>query len=318
MTRIAIAATLLLVTADLRAAEVTRAGPYAFHSSFWINLHETLMEQAAAKEAPDLGGLPERDAEAWRAALDVYRKNKSGWNITFDRPMAIMHDVLTQVADDAAAPALREPLGAALLQAAPVYRRHFWPADDRANRFWIGYAAAMVRDAGEELARGHAKAYGAPWPEAVRVDVAAHAGPFGAYTMMGQLAGVHETIASRVSGNGGLAALEVVVHEASHALVSPAQGRVAEAIQKHADRLGIEPPPDLWHAILFATSSELTRRALRERGVEGYTPTVYDLYARVWPRYREPIEKYWLGYLDGGLGFDEAIGKIVEAAPKPR
>jgi hypothetical protein len=316
MTRTAIAVTLLLLSAHLRAAEVTRAGPYTFHSSFWINLHETLMHHAMARRAPDLTALPANDAEAWRATVDVYRKNKSGWNINFDRPMAITHDVLTQFGDEVAAPTLREPLGPALLQAAPIYRRHFWPADDRANRFWIGYAAAMIRDAGEDLARAHAKAYGVPWPESVRVDAAAHAGPFGAYTMMGQLAGVHETVSSRAAGNAGLSALEVVFHEASHALVAPAQGRVAEAIKKHADRLGIEPPPDLWHAIIFATSSELTRRALRERGADGYTPMVYDLYARAWPHYREPIEKYWLGYLDGALSFDEAIGKIVEAAPK--
>jgi hypothetical protein len=165
MTRTAIAVTLLLLAADLPAAEVARAEPYTFHSSFWINLHETLMHHAVAKAAPDLSALPANEAEAWQGAVDVYRKNKSGWNITFDRPMAITHDALTQFGDEAATPALREPLGPALLQAAPIYRRHFWTADDRANRFWIGYAAAMIRDAGEELARAHAKAYGAPWPE---------------------------------------------------------------------------------------------------------------------------------------------------------
>jgi len=169
---------------------------------------------------------------------------------------------------------LREPLGPSLLQAAPIYRRHFWPADDRANRFWIGYASAMVRDAGDELAGAHARAYGVAWPEAVRVDTAAYAVPFGAYTMMGRLAGVHETVATRV--------------------------------------------PDLWHAILFATSSELTRRVLRNRGVADYKPTVYGMYERAWPQYREPIEKYWIAYLDDRMTFDAAIGQIVEASTRPR
>jgi tetratricopeptide (TPR) repeat protein len=81
MTRIAIAVTLLLLSAHLRAAEVTRAGRYTFHSSFWINLHETLMDDAAAKAAPDRSALPADEAEAWRTAVEVYRKNKSGRNI---------------------------------------------------------------------------------------------------------------------------------------------------------------------------------------------------------------------------------------------
>jgi hypothetical protein len=114
MTRTVIAVILLLLAAHLPAAEVAHAGPYAFHSSFWINLHETLMEHAAAEAAPDLSALPASEAEAWRAAVDVYRKNKSGWNITFDRPMAITHDVSTQFGDEVAAPALRELLRARL------------------------------------------------------------------------------------------------------------------------------------------------------------------------------------------------------------
>jgi hypothetical protein len=38
----------------------------------------------------------------------------------------------------------------------------------------------------------------------------------------------------------------------------------------------------------------------------------------VYRPWRSSSEKYWLGYLDGAPTFDEAIGKIVEAALKPR
>jgi hypothetical protein len=228
--------------------------------------------------------------------------------------MSIMLDVLTQIVDDDTRPKLRQPLGPALVETAPIYRRYFWPADDAANRFWIGYASAMVRDAGDELAAEHARVYALPWPKAVRVDASPYAGTFGAYTMMGQLAGVHETVATRDSGNAGLTALEVVFHEASHALVHPMNGPVAEAIRKHAARLGLQPPRDLWHAILFATSSELTRRALQKRGISDYRPNADELFTRAWPQFREPIEKYWMAYIDQRMSFDEAIGNIVEAS----
>lgn len=315
-----LAATALLVSLEASAAEVIRVGPYAFHSSLWINLHETLMHCATTKTPCDFAGLSPDERAAWDEAVQTYRRTwrDEGGSITFVRPMRITHDVLTSVADEETAPELREPLGPALVKAAPIYRRHLWEADDRANRFWIDYASAIVADAGPELADAHARAYARPWPESVRVDASAHAVPFGAYTMMGKLAGVHATIAARDSGNRCLSALETIVHETSHALVGPRHGPIAEAIRKHAERLGIEPPRDLWHAILFATSSELTRRALESRGVADFVPSVHDLYRRVWPLYEKPVQTFWIGYLDGELTMDEAIGRIVEAAPRPR
>ncbi|MGH9458155.1 MAG: hypothetical protein ACRD2J_11020 [Thermoanaerobaculia bacterium] len=305
----------MFVALDASAAEVARVEPFSFHSSFWISLHETLMHCATAKTPCDLAALTPEERAEWEAAVETYRTTGEG-QITFRRPMAITSDALTAVGDDETAPETRDPLGPALRRAAPVYRRHFWPADDRANRFWIAYASAMVADAGAELAKAHERAYGLPWPEAVRVDAAPYAVPFGAYTMIGKLAGVHETVSSR--GDQGAAALETVFHEASHALVGPRDGPVAEAIAKHAERLGIDPPRNLWHAILFATSSELTRRALVARGVTDYTPMVYDLYERVWPDYRAPIEEHWIAWLDGEIAMDEAIGRIVEAAATAR
>jgi hypothetical protein len=138
---VAIAGATLLFALHAAAAEVTRAGPFAFHSSLWINLHETLMHFATAKTPPDLSALTPEERALWNAAVDTYRRTGTG-SITFRREMRIMHDVLTQVGDEETKPELREPLGPALLQAAPIYRRHFWADDDRANRFWIGYASA--------------------------------------------------------------------------------------------------------------------------------------------------------------------------------
>jgi hypothetical protein len=311
-----VAGAIILSSLHASAAEVTRVGPFAFHSSFWISLHETLMHCATATRPCEVDSLTPDERAIWNEAVETYRTTGSG-EITFRREMRITHDVLTQILDDDSGPKLRPPLGRTLVETAPIYRRYFWPADDAANRFWIGYASAMVRDAGDELAREHARVYALPWPKAVRVDAAPYAVPVGAYTMIGQLAGVHETVATRDSGNAGLTALEVVFHEASHALVHPVNGPVAEAIRKQADRLGIEPPRDLWHAILFATTSELTRRALRKRGISDYTPNAEELFTRAWPQFREPIQKYWVAYIDQRITFDEAIGKIVEAVPKP-
>jgi hypothetical protein len=229
--------------------------------------------------------------------------------------MTITNDAVSQVADDATEPLIDAPLADALNRAAPVYRKHWWADDDRANRFFISYAAAMLREAGEELVRAHERVYRTEWPQ-IRAYIAPYGGPFGAYTMTGRAGGVITTMSSRDSGYRGLSALEMLLHESSHAVVTPTRGTVGESISASTQKRGIDVPRDLWHAILFATSSELTRRLLAERGVADYIPSSEDLFTRVWPKYREPIEKHWFAYLNGQGTLEEAIDKVVEAIPR--
>jgi hypothetical protein len=40
-------------------------------------------------------------------------------------------------------------------------------------------------------------------------------------------------------------------------------------------------------------------------------PSAEDLFTRVWPQHREPIEKHWYGYLDGHGALEDAIDKVV-------
>jgi hypothetical protein len=105
----------------------------------------------------------------------------------------------------------------------------------------------------------------------------------------------------------------MLLHESSHAVVGPNNGTVAEAISAAATSHGVPIPRDLWHAIIFATSSELTRRWLAGRGVEDFTPSSNDLFARVWPQYREPVDRFWIAYLNGEGTLENAIDGIVLA-----
>lgn len=307
-------AMLLFAATFARAAEVVRADRWELHSSFWQNLHQTLMHDASAKTPRDLSGLTKEHKDAWNAAVAAYREAWGGrGSVTFAETMMATQDELAQIADDAANPPLSGPVAAALRNAAPVYRAHWWTSDDDANRFVIGYAAAMLRDAGDELVRAHETVYRTPWPKTIRVDFTPYAVPFGAYTHDLQHSGPIVTIASRDDGNQGHRVLETVLHESSHTVVYPRYGRLADAIAASSKRLGIEPPRDLWHAILFATTSELAVRALRKRGVTDYVPSSVDLFTRAWPQYRVPIETHWIPYLDGRGTLEEAVDKIVNA-----
>jgi hypothetical protein len=308
---------LLFATTFAHGAEVTRAGRWELHNSFWMNLHQTLMRDAAARTPRELSALPKEHRDAWTAAVNAYAEawGRKG-SITFAQVMMDTQTELAQIADDAVNPPMSGALAAALRGAAPVYRAHWWPADDAANCFFLGYAAAMLRDAGDEVARGHEQAYRTPFPKSVRVDVTAHAVPFGAYTHTLRHVGPAVTISSRASGNQGHRALEMILHESSHSIVFPDYGTLSEAIAAASKRRGIDPPRDLWHAILFATTSELARRALAARGVTDYVPTSIDLLTRAWPTYRVPIETHWMPYLSGKGTLEEAADGVVGAIPR--
>jgi hypothetical protein len=304
---------LIACTLTASASEVLQVAPFELHSSFWMSLHQTLLDDAMRSTPRDLAALSAEERTAWNAAVAAYRAAGGKGDMTFAMPMLITNDGLSQVADDAVDPLLDVPLAEALKQAAPIYRAHWWTGDDRANRFFIAYAAAMLRDSGAELVRAHETAYRTPWPQRILVYVTPYAGPFGAYTMNGRAAGAITTMSSRDPGYQGLRALEMLLHESSHTVVGPVRGTVAAALAAAGKKYGVTPPRDLWHAILFATSSELTRRHLATRGVAQFVPSSEDLFTRVWPKYRAAIEKYWYPYLGGEGTLEEAIDKIVAA-----
>jgi len=72
----------------------------------------------------------------------------------------------------------------------------------------------------------------------------------------------------------------------------------------------------VWHAILFYTSGELTRRVLATRGVRNYQPAILGMYERGYRGYRQSLETHWQAYLDGKVSREAAIRQIlIETAP---
>jgi hypothetical protein len=310
---VALASLVVASLSAVRAADIVSVPPWDLHSSFWVSLHQTLIDDATRETPRERAGFTDAESTAWTDAVAAYRTAGGKGDMTFAKPMQITTDALSQVADDAADPVIDAPLADALKKAAPAYRAHGWAEDDRAARFFISYASGLLRDAGNELVRAHEKVYRTPWPTHIAVYVTPHAGPYGAYTMYGLSGGWITTMSCGDPGYQGFRALEMLLHESSHAVVGPNKGTVADAIAAAIKKRGIDRPPhDLWHAILFATSSELTKRALASRGVVEFVPSSEDLFTRAWPFYRKPVADGWLPYLDGKGTLEEAIDKVVE------
>jgi hypothetical protein len=78
----------------------------------------------------------------------------------------------------------------------------------------------------------------------------------------------------------------------------------------------VKPHSNLWHAILFFTSGELTRRSLATRGVSDYKPVITNMYDGPFRGFKQPIETHWLAYLDGKVTREAAIKQIlIETKP---
>ena len=294
-------ALLLLLTALPLAAQTKR---YRFQSNPWMNLHQRLLYEAQFDDP-----LPAAlDNPAWKDLVAQYRAYVRKRSPLDDQELLLIDAELSKAADKLP---VRIPAAAAkvLNAAMPLYQATQWPIDDRANRFWIAIAQTLVQQAGEELAAAHAKVYGVPFPADILVDVTGDAWRFGAYTT-GEGSFAHAIIASPVSGTQGFGALESLVHEPSHAIVDARSGAIGADLARLQRELNVKVYASLWHAILFYTSGELTRRALAERGVT-YRPFIENMYAGPFKGMREALETHWKAYLDGKISREDALRKIV-------
>jgi hypothetical protein len=307
---------------------------FELHSGFWMNLHHTLYQQARQQrekqsggpktgQAPRLGDAERRD---WDAAVAYYAANFADKDLLFSTEMILLKNQLGDFEDcnelsgakkktcDAGLPA---KLTQVLDSAAPVYRAHWWPEHDRANRKWVSEVAPLVRTRGLELAQRLAEIYQTKWPaEKIRVDVSAYANWAGAYTTLDPL---RVAISSTDPRNQGSAALEVLFHEASHGIAEPVQTAITRECRQRDKPI----PRDLWHALIFYTTGEVIRPVMTSQGPEnngethggGYTPYAVreGLYTRGWDDYLKLLTRFWQPYLDGKSTFDDAIARMVSA-----
>jgi hypothetical protein len=307
---------------------------FELHSGFWMNLHHTLYQQArrqrdkqgSAPKAVPASRLSDTEQRAWDAAVAYYAANYSGKDLLFSTEMILLKNQLGDFEDcDELAGASKKTCDAGLPpkitqvldSAAPVYRAHWWPEHDRANRKWIAAVSPLVRNRGLELAQRLTDIYQTKWPvEKIRVDVSPYANSVGAYTTLDPL---RVTISSTDPRNQGSAALEVLFHEASHGIAEPVQAAIVRECRQRDKPI----PRDLWHALIFYTTGEVIRPVMisssagADGGVTGadYTPYAVreGLYTRGWDDYLKLLTRFWEPYLEGKSTFDDAIARMVSA-----
>jgi hypothetical protein len=299
---------------------VTTIANLEFHSAFWVNLHHTLFaavwerrpETGARRligplPAPLAGELSPDERAAWDAAVGYYDRELADRDLRSGRAMTPIKRALA--AEDLQADAIGSELRAVLERAAPVYRRHFWPAHDRANRDWIQATTDRLRTIEREIVASHERLYARRWFDApVRIDIT-WAGR--AYTTLNPT--THAAISPAESALTGWTSVEMVLHEVSHELILPTEKALEEAF---GNRLGEHG--GLWHVIQFYQTGAALQRVLRARDID-YTPYMYStgLFDRAWSQYRKTVEEHWGPYVRGEITQAEAIARTVAALTQP-
>lgn len=297
----------------LGCASTTPVEPqlFAMQSNLWVNLHHFLRAVARGEPAP--AQLSANEQAIWGAAIETYKATYMNRDLLRDEGMLAIKETLRKVPSDRPLPEIPgEPdLNELLGRVAPIYRKHWWPAHDTLHRAWIATAQTLVARYGRQLSRDLAASYGESWPaQPIPVDLSISAGPVGAYTSFPP----HTTITSRDPSYYGLASLEMLFHESSHQWGKRLDDGIREASAKHKK----EVPPELWHAVLFYNSGELTRRALARDGIGGYRDyaAAYDLYKSLCGEgCRERVAKAWKPHLDGQTTIGAALEALVADWP---
>ena len=332
---------------------------FEFHSGFWINLHHMLYYEAKLREASPTAtqkgnsapqiklktmkdsatALSPAERAAWDSSVSFYAANYANRDLLFNNDLILLKNQLADFEDcdelsgarkktcDAGLPA---QLTKALDAAAPVYRAHLWPDQDRDNRRWVARVAPLIEEQGVGISQRLADIYQTKWPKAkIRVDVSAYANPSGAYTTLDPL---RVTISSMDPRNQGDEAFEVLFHEASHGIAEPVQNAIVRECRQRDKAI----PRDLWHALIFYTTGEVIRPLLTT--MDDTTPDTEDavkpntnrppasrkdtyipyairegLYERGWKDYLQLLTRFWQPYLDNKSTFDDAIARMVSA-----
>lgn len=298
---------------------------FEFHSGFWINLHHFLYRQAQISgpqngphnlsltraDSDELEHLSAAERTAWNEALAYYSRFIVKRPLLFDDELIQSKDRLedAEASSDLTGVNISADLKAALLEAAPIYRRHWWARHDAGNREWIAQLEPLVKRYGSTVSAQMSRIYEEPWPQyPVRVDAVAYADWAGAYTTVEP---TRPAVSTTDPANQGTAALEIVFHETSHGMMGKVMDamKAAETSLNAHRRGGAFHTGSLWHAVLFYTAGELVAEQ-----VPGYTPYAdkNGLWIRAWPAPdRSLIEQDWRPRLNGSVPLQQALTKLV-------
>lgn len=304
--------------------------PFKFSTGdFWLNLHSFLYVLGRNEmKAPDRGRravvnapieaahliavASEQDRAVWNAAVTFYAAGPSKRDAVFDMDFAAVTKALADAPPAAAEPQISAQIfnaewRAILRDTAPVYRRVFWPAHEKANEARLASQNALIAQHGAAILGTVTRAFGQQWiAGGFPVHFSAYANWAGAYsTDLGTL-----VVSSLDDGNADVSGLETLFHEAMHQW----DRQMDDVLTKLSTAADVKVPDNLSHSLIFYTAGEATRKAVPE-----HVP--YAVANGLWPRLGQPVkdalDKAWKPWLDGQGTRNAALTEVLRLlAPK--
>lgn len=292
---------------------------FEFYSNFWINQHHFLYANADSAEG---GNWDDGFTEGELKDLSPTEKDILKEGITFYRDSVILYDLLFNRGlfnlkrklidfdqdDSFAIENFSDDLVLHLNRVKPVYKKYFWERHNQSNREIVTRNLEFINRYENQIFERIATLAQQPWKnEKVRVDVTYYANWAGAYTSTRPE--THVVITSQGLGIEG-DWLELLFHEPSHSIISRSEYKMAEVISEVSENLGLNPPRNLWHSLLFYFSGIAVQEALAKEGIE------YELYMvrnDVFGNHHEVIFKHMPAYINGEATLEEALEGLITA-----
>jgi hypothetical protein len=299
---------------------------FAFYSDFAVNLNDALVVDflasrdgrpglfATGADKACFDALPEADRAGWARATEYYRANRSTPAQLLLLRLELGGLVQRELLPEGTNRQVLEAFATARGDAAAAYRQCRWRSQDATNRAWIAGLQPLLSAHETALGTELARVFQTSWNFLpFRVDVMRRGNPNGG-NMSSDIDGrPHIVVSTEHPGNQGLAALEVVFHEAAHFLAAPGKP-FGDAMVSAARAQSAAAPFDILHQAHFFIVGEAVRRSLQRAG-QSYTPFVYaqNLFS---DRYREVASRIWVPVIDGARPVDQAATEFVASVSK--
>lgn len=303
------------VSGVVERGELESESRFDFRDGAWLSLHHILHElgkkadpsqwRAPGIEEIEATRLDANEAPTWSAAVEAYGVLATK-DPVFDGQLAQLHIALAERGSlpDLGNVAMPGDLGRHLTATMPIYRRHWESRHAQASLQWLSGVRPILNRHEDDMTVDLGRWLHASWPtEATRTQLCPYTNWAGAYSTLGPTRLYVGTLDQR---NQGASGVEVLFHEAAHALIRP----VRDAIGAAADAQN-KIVRDLWHVVLFVTAGEVVRRRIPGYQPYGARLGLYD--KGRWQQYNAVVARHWQPYLDGSLDFDAAITRMVGA-----
>jgi hypothetical protein len=297
------------------SAAVGQTRHFAFYSDAWVNLHHflyawaqsdagTAIIQLDRADRKTLSALSAPERGVWEAALRFYRDSL----IRGNRFQENLSNLKRELAQHRALGRAGSVVGV-LQDAMPVYRRHWWPVHDESNAAWIRRIVTILEpyEAGfvELTTRVHNANWGQRrWP----IDLVTHAPALGYASHDG-----HVVVHSTNPGTHELYGVEILFHEMQH--TAPVAGSLPYELARAFDLTGLEPPPQIGHALIYVTAGESVR-SIAAKLSQNHTPLWIARemgQTPIWQEYESIVREYWIPVLRGEQSTSRGLANIANA-----